>query len=115
MLVVVKDRISDEIIFSHKPKNMLIPTDLDPPLQPSGIETSVARTGSSCERQVKRKKGKRDKKVNELGLLSRAGRRSNALCVVIRSFNAEMEKKHTMRWIRGPLWRSGSWLTTPKM
>ena len=49
VLVGGKDRASDKIIFSHKPKNMIELTDLYPPLhQPSRIEKSVARTSNSC-------------------------------------------------------------------
>ena len=48
VLVVTKDHMSDEIIFSHKLKNVVILMDLYPPLQLNGVETSVARIGNSC-------------------------------------------------------------------
>jgi len=57
VLVVVKDRPSDKIIFSHKPKNMTILTDLDSPLhQPSRVEKSVATwAGNSFKEKLREK------------------------------------------------------------
>jgi hypothetical protein len=53
-LVVVKDPASDKIIFSHKPKNMAIMTDLYPPLhQPSRVEKSVAGAGNSFKEMLR--------------------------------------------------------------
>jgi len=54
VLVVEKDRASDRIIFSHKPKNMAILTDLYSLLhQPSRVEKSVAGVGSSFEEKLR--------------------------------------------------------------
>jgi len=75
--------VADKIIFSHKPKNMAILTDLYSPLhRPSHVERSVAGTGNSFEEKLRGVERGQKKKVDELGYLSWAGRRSNPSWIV---------------------------------
>jgi hypothetical protein len=62
VLVVAKDRASDKNIFNHRPKNIIVLTDLYPP------------PGNSCEREGKRKKGESGKEGQRtwLGLMGGA-------------------------------------------
>ena len=50
---VVKDRPSDKIIFNHRPKDVVILTNLCFPLQqPTHVEKYVSKVGDSYQREV---------------------------------------------------------------